>query len=139
VIAVVSSKAGKVTLLDRDTLRSIKVFGGFDSLHIPAFDALTMGVQFRVGPPPQHVVFEGRFAYLTSGYGATIEKVDTASGHVLDRTSAPYGSFELDAADGYVTTSSLLRGTLAVYDSQLKLLRVRALAPAARDVAISRP
>jgi hypothetical protein len=81
----------------------------------------------------------GNDAPAAVSYGATIEKVDTASGHVLDRASAPYGSFELDAADGYVTTSSLLRGTLAVYDSQLKLVRVRALAPAARDVAISRP
>jgi hypothetical protein len=58
---------------------------------------------------------------------------------VIRRATAPYGSFELDAADGYVVTSSLLRGTLAIYDPSLKLLRVVKLAPAAREVAITRP
>jgi YVTN family beta-propeller protein len=90
-----------------------------------------------VGPPPQHLVFEGRYAYLTSGYGGTIEKVDAATGRVLRRASAPYGSFELDAADGFVVASSLLRGTLAIYDSELRLVRVLRVAAAARDVAIA--
>ena len=92
-----------------------------------------------VGTPPQHIAFAGNYAYLTSGYGGTIEKVDVATGRVIIRTSAPYGSFELDAADGYVATSSLLRGTLAIYGPKLKLLRSVALAPVTREVAISRP
>jgi DNA-binding beta-propeller fold protein YncE len=92
-----------------------------------------------VGAPPQHIAFAGRHAYLTSGYGDTIEEVDVATGRVLSRTSAPHGSFELDAADRYVVTSSLLRGTLAIYSPELKLLRVVDLAPVTREVAISRP
>lgn len=92
-----------------------------------------------VGPPPQHVAFDGRYAYLTSGYGSTIERVDTATGRILARAASPYGSFELAAGDGYVVTSSLLRGTLAVYTPKLKLLRVVHLAPATREVAISSP
>ena len=108
---------------------------------VTAFDAHTHRVLFHIpaGAPPQHLVFAGRDAYLTSGYGSTIEKVNAATGRVITRVSAPYGSFELDAADGYVVSSSLLRGTLAIYTPNLKLLRVVKLAPTARGVAISRP
>ena len=108
---------------------------------VTAFDARTHRVLFRVpvGAPPQHVVFDGRYAYLTSGYGSRIEKVNERTGAVITRASAPYGSFELDAADGYVVTASLLRGTLAIYTPNLKLLHVVKLAPSTREVAISRP
>lgn len=108
---------------------------------VTAFDARTHHVLFRVpvGSGPQHLVFEGPYAYVTSGYGSIIEKVSATTGRVITRTSAPYGSFELSAADGYVVTTSLLRGTLAVYTPGLKLLRVVRLAPALREVAISRP
>ncbi|MDE3130539.1 MAG: hypothetical protein KGL16_05250, partial [Acidobacteriota bacterium] len=108
---------------------------------VTAVDARTRRVLFRVpvGAPPQHIAFSGRYAYLTSGYGSAIEKVDARTGRVLARASAPYGSFELAAADGYVVSSSLLRGTLAIYTPGLRLLRVVALAPATREVAISRP
>lgn len=92
-----------------------------------------------VGPPPQHVAFSGDYAYVTSGYGGTIEKVAASTGHVIRRARAPYGSFELTAADGYVVSSSLLRGTLAIFNPDLRLLRVVKLAPATREVAISRP
>jgi hypothetical protein len=105
------------------------------------FSARDHRLLFRVpvGPGPQHVAFVGRYAYLTSGYGGAIEQVDASTGRVLRRASAPYGSFELAAGDGYVVTSSLLRGTLAIYTPQLKLVRVVHLAPATREVAISPP
>jgi YVTN family beta-propeller protein len=90
-----------------------------------------------VGAPPQHVAFAGPYAYLTSGYGSTIEQVDAATGRVLGRAASPYGSFEVAAGDGYVVTSSLLRGTLAIYTPKLKLIRSVHLAPATREVAIS--
>jgi DNA-binding beta-propeller fold protein YncE len=108
---------------------------------VTAFSTTTHRPLFRVpvGAPPQHLAFTGRFAYLTSGYGSTIEKVDAATGRVITRATAPYGSFELSAADGYVVSASLLRGTLAIYNPDLKLLRVVKLAPATREVAISRP
>lgn len=108
---------------------------------VGVFDAADKRPLFRLpaGAPPQHVAFEGRFAYLTSGYGGTIEKVDASTGRVITRASAPYGSFELDARQGYVVTSSLLRGTLAIYTPNLKLLRVVKVAPTAREVAISSP
>jgi DNA-binding beta-propeller fold protein YncE len=108
---------------------------------VTAFDARSHRRRFRVpvGAPPQHLAFQGRYAYLTSGYGSVIEKVSATTGRVITRAKAPYGSFELDAADGYVVSSSLLRGTLAIYTANLRLLHVVKLAPAAREVAISRP
>jgi len=85
------------------------------------------------------VVLQGRYAYLTSGYGCIIERLDAATGRVLAKAKSPYGSFELAADGRYVVTSSLLRGTLAIYTPELKLLRVVHLAPATREVALSLP
>jgi DNA-binding beta-propeller fold protein YncE len=108
---------------------------------VGVFSAGARRLLFRVpaGQPPQHVVFDGRYAYVTSGYGSRIEQVLLASGRVVKRAAAPYGSFDLDAGGGYVVTSSLLRGTLAIYNTQLHLLRVRRVAPSAEDVTIFRP
>ena len=108
----------------------VTVVGAID--HRPLF-------RVPVGRGPQHVAFAGRYAYLTSGYGATIEKADAATGRILARARSPYGSFELAAGDGYVVVSSLLRGTLAIYTPGLKLIRVVRLAPATREVAVSPP
>ena len=112
-----------------------------DSAEVSVFSAASRGILFRVpvGTGPQHVAFAGRVVYLTSGYGRVIEEVDAATGRVLARARSPYGSFELAAGQGYVVTSSLLRGTLAIYTPQLRLLRVVRVAPAAREVAISSP
>lgn len=107
--------------------------------NVEAFSSREHRPLFRVavGPPPQHLAFDGPYAYLTSGYGNTIEKVALNDGRVLKRTNAPHGSFELDAADGYIATSSLLLGTLAIYNPQLDLLHTLRLAPTTRDVAIT--
>jgi DNA-binding beta-propeller fold protein YncE len=110
-----------------------------DTGKVGVFDARDRRLMFTVpgGPPPQHLVFNGRFAYITSGYGSLIEKVMIDSGKVIARARAPYGSFELDAAGGYVVTSSLFEGTLAIYNDRLRLLRVRKLAPSTEDVTIT--
>lgn len=92
-----------------------------------------------VGPPPQHIAFDGAYAYLTSGYGSTIEQVNASTGTVIRRAHTPYGSFELDATDGYVATASLLNGQLAIFTPRLRLLHVLKVAPATRDIEISRP
>jgi DNA-binding beta-propeller fold protein YncE len=108
---------------------------------VTVFGANSRRVLFRVpvGPPPQHIALQHTRAYLTSGYGGTIESVDTATGRVLAHAGTPYGSFELAAADGYVATTSLLRGTIAIFTPGLKLVRVAGLGPATRELAISRP
>jgi DNA-binding beta-propeller fold protein YncE len=108
---------------------------------VGVFSTRTHHLLFRVpaGPPPQHVAFAGRFVYITSGYGSSIEQVALKSGRVLARARAPYGSFDLDATRAYVVAASLLRGTLAVYNPHLGLLRVAHLAPSTEDVVISQP
>ncbi len=109
-----------------------------DGPDVSVFGAGGHRLLFRVpvGPSPQHIAFAGAYAYLTSGYGGVLEEVRASSGRVLARARSPYGSFELDVADGYAATSSLLRGTLAIYNLSLRLLRVIHVAPAAREVAI---
>jgi DNA-binding beta-propeller fold protein YncE len=106
---------------------------------VAVFRASDHHLLFRVpvGRPPEHIAFHGTYAYLTSGYGSTIEQVDATTGRILAKTATPYGSFELDAADGYVATASLLNGNLAIYTPDLKRLRVVKPAPATRDVEIT--
>jgi DNA-binding beta-propeller fold protein YncE len=111
-----------------------------DTSYVGVYSSRTRRLLFRIpaGAPPQHLVFAKGYAYITSGYGSSIEQVDLYSGRVLRRVSAPYGSFDLDAAGSYVVTSSLLRGTLAIYNDRLQLLHVGQLAPSTEDVALSR-
>ena len=63
---------------------------------VAVFRARDHRLLFRVpvGPPPQHIAFDGAYAYLTSGYGSSIEKVAAGTGRVLARARIPYGSFE---------------------------------------------
>jgi YVTN family beta-propeller protein len=93
------------------------------------------------GPPPQHIVFlpyRGARAYITSGYGSTIEMVDVHTGKVLRRTRVPYGSFNVATAGDLVVTASLLNGTVTEFDgSKLSKWMTVKVAPNARTVAIS--
>lgn len=109
--------------------------------YVGVFSTRTRRLLFRVpaGTPPQHLAFAGGDAYITSGYGSSIEQVSLRTGHLIRKVLAPYGSFDLDAGGRYVVTASLLQGTLATYDRQLRLLRVRRLAPSTEDVALSAP
>ena len=47
----------------------------------------------------------------------------------------PYGSFNVTTIGSNVVTSSLIRGTVTDFDSDLRLLRTVRVAPAARGVA----
>lgn len=91
----------------------------------------------RVGPPPQHVAINLGAAYLTSGYGGTIELASAANGRVSTHARTPHGSFELAAGDGYVVTSSLLDGHVTVFDRRLHRRHLLDLAPATREVALA--
>jgi YVTN family beta-propeller protein len=156
--------ATKIVMLDTSNIERPRVVGSFDpgfAAHdlafspdgqrvwisaadgpdVTVFDAWNRHVLFRVpvGPGPQHIVMEGSYAYLSSGYGSTIERVDEQTGRIVNRARTPYGSFELDAADGYVVTASLLNGRVAIFTPSLKLLRIVQVAPATRDIEISTP
>jgi DNA-binding beta-propeller fold protein YncE len=106
---------------------------------IGVFDAKTRGLLFRVpgGVPPQHVEFAGHRAYATSGYGDQLELIRARDGRVVRSVPASHGTFNLDVGRRFVVASSLLNGTLTIYDMGLRTLRSERLAPAARDVAIS--
>jgi len=93
----------------------------------------------RVGAAPQHVVFsDGRhFAVATSGYSSRILKIDPETGRVLRRAKTPYGSFNLSAIGSLVVTTSLLNGTVTVFDENLRRMRTIKPARAARSVALT--
>jgi DNA-binding beta-propeller fold protein YncE len=107
------------------------------SVHVVA--ARTRRLLFTVpaGPPPQHVVFDQRHAFLTSGYGSRIELVDPRRGTVLRTVRQPYGSFNVATSGGLVATSSLLEGRLSELTDLLRPLRTVELGRAARDVALT--
>jgi DNA-binding beta-propeller fold protein YncE len=121
------SPSGRTVWVTTSARRSVEVFSARTGKRLYSVAA---------GAPPQHVVFAGRFAYVTSGYDGRIEMVNATTGMVLRRTRVPYGSFNLATAGGLVVASSLLRGTVTELDSRLHLLRTKKVAPAARDVAL---
>ena len=112
---------------------------GATTAQVGVFDATTHRLLLRIpaGPGPQHVAFVGGEAYLTSGYGSSIEMVNRTTGAVIRTRAIPDGSFELDAADHLIVTSSLFNGSLAVLTDQLRLLRVIHIAPVTRDVVLA--
>jgi DNA-binding beta-propeller fold protein YncE len=121
------SPDGKTVWTTSDTGRDVEVLS-----------ARTRRLRFSVpvGAPPQHVVFNRRFAYVTSGYEGRIEKVEPWSGRVLRTATVPYGSFNLGTAGSLVVTSSLLRGTVTELNGRLRVLRTKTVAATARDVAV---
>jgi DNA-binding beta-propeller fold protein YncE len=121
------SPSGRTVWVTTSSRRSVEVFAAATRRRLYSVPA---------GAPPQHVVFGGRFAYVTSGYDRRIEMVNGSNGRVLRSVRVPYGSFNLATARGLVVISSLLRGTVTELDSRLRVLRTMKVAPAARDVAL---
>jgi DNA-binding beta-propeller fold protein YncE len=93
------------------------------------------------GPPPQHVAFGsagGGRAYVTSGYGSSIEMVDPGSRRVLRTAALPYGSFNLGVLGGVVVTTSLLDGRVTeLAAGTLRRRAVATVAPEARALAVA--
>jgi DNA-binding beta-propeller fold protein YncE len=89
------------------------------------------------GRAPQHVLFAAGHAYVTSGYGASIEMVDPAVGTVLRRVGVPYGSFNLASSGPWLVTTSVLNGEVTVLRAATLRRGARtAVASAARSVAV---
>ena len=89
------------------------------------------------GRAPQHVLFAAGRAYVTSGYGSSIEMVDPARRTVVRRVELPYGSFNLASAGRWLVTTSVLNGEVTVL--RAATLRRRAqttVASVARSVAV---
>jgi len=93
------------------------------------------------GAPPQHVVFipyERARAYISSGYGSSLELVDPRTRRILKRVEVPYGSFNLAASGDLIATASLLNGQVSEFAGPtLAHWMTVKLAPETRDVAIS--
>jgi DNA-binding beta-propeller fold protein YncE len=89
------------------------------------------------GPAPQHVAFGGGYAYLSSGYGSSIEMVARADGRVVRTAAVPYGSFNLAVSGRVLVVTSLLDGRVTELDARTLHRRMsRRVAPAARSVAL---
>jgi DNA-binding beta-propeller fold protein YncE len=89
------------------------------------------------GRAPQHVLFAAGHAYVTSGYGSSIEMVDPARRTVVRRVELPYGSFNLASAGHWLVGTSVLNGEVTVL--RAATLRRRAqttVASVARSVAV---
>ena len=107
--------------------------------YVSVLDARTGRELARVpaGQAPQHIVFSGQNAYVTSGYGSSIEMVDALTRRVIRQARLPYGSFNLAAFGDLVVTTSLLDGRVTVlHTGTLRRVAGRAVAPNARAVAI---
>jgi len=91
------------------------------------------------GRGPQHVVFSGGSALVTSGYGSSLEAFSWRSpSRAPDAAAAPYGSFNLATYGGFAVTTSLFTGQVSEFRvGDLHRLWTAKVAPAARYVAIS--
>lgn len=91
----------------------------------------------RVGTAPQHVVFNGSYAFATSGYDGRIVKINISTGHIVATARTPRGSFNVSSQGGLVVTSSLLNGQVTELGWDLGRLMSIKVAPAARGVAVT--
>jgi DNA-binding beta-propeller fold protein YncE len=111
-----------------------------DRPFVTVFDSRTRRpvARIRAGAPPQHIAFGPiRGAFVTSGYGSSLEIVNRFSGRVLRTVRVPYGSFNVATFGSFVVTSSLLRGTLTELTDRGAVWMNRRVAPAARGVAVA--
>ncbi len=89
------------------------------------------------GRAPQHVLFAAGHAYVTSGYGASIEMVDPEARTVMQRFDSPYGSFNLASAGTWLVTTSVLNGQVTVLRAAtLRRHAQTTVASVARSVAV---
>jgi hypothetical protein len=109
-----------------------------DRRYVTVFDSRTLRPVARVpaGTPPQHVAIGPLHdAFITSGYGSSLEIVDRPSGRVRRTVHVPYGSFNVATTGSLVVTSSLMNGTVTELVENGRVLMRRRVAPAARGVA----
>ncbi|HEU0192765.1 MAG TPA: hypothetical protein VFQ71_01120 [Gaiellales bacterium] len=90
------------------------------------------------GPAPQHLAFAKGppVAYVTSGYGSTIESVDSTTRRVIGRSPVPYGSFNLSTLENRVATTSLLDGRVTIFGRDLRRRLSVTVAPEAREIVL---
>lgn len=89
------------------------------------------------GRAPQHVLFAAGSAYVTSGYGSSIEMVDPRRHTVIRQVELPYGSFNLASAGRWMVATSVLNGEVTVLRAAtLRRGAQTTVASVARSVAV---
>jgi DNA-binding beta-propeller fold protein YncE len=112
--------------------------------HVTVYDAANGRPVGTVpaGTAPQHVAFSQTSparAYISSGYGRSLEMVDATSRRILHRASLPYGSFNLSVWGRVVATTSLFDGQVTVFNAVTLRKRLSTtVAPAAREIVLLR-
>ena len=98
--------------------------------------------EIPAGAAPQHIAFgrpSATHAYISSGYGRSLEMVDTVTRRVVRRLTTPYGSFNLSTLGDVVATTSLLDGEVTFSRAgTLRAERIAAVAPEAREIVLLR-
>ena len=104
-----------------------------DERKLAVYDAAKRRRLFELaaGPPPQHIAFTTKAAYVTSDDALRVHAL--SDGRLLRTTAVPPGSYNVTQGWNRVFTPSLERGTLAILDRRGSLIESRRLAKAAHD------
>jgi hypothetical protein len=110
-----------------------------DRREVALFNARTARAIRRLpaGAPPQHVAFQGRFAFVTSGDDGTLHTHDARTGKRLRAARIPTGSYNVAAGDGFAFMPSLSRGTLCVADGRGRIRRSVRVARSSHDACLA--
>jgi DNA-binding beta-propeller fold protein YncE len=84
---------------------------------------------------PQHIVFVGDLAFVSSGDDGTV-RVCRSNGDLVHAASVPIGSYNVTFGSGRAVSPSLSRGTVALLDQHGHVRAVRTVAKAAHDACI---
>jgi sugar lactone lactonase YvrE len=85
--------------------------------------------------PPQHVTFAGGTAYVTSGWSGTV-RVHDVGGEERRRNPIPVGSYNVQAAGGFVLTPSLGHGRLTLLDDRGATVYSEQIARSSHDACV---
>jgi DNA-binding beta-propeller fold protein YncE len=109
-----------------------------DRREVALFDAATARSVRRISAdaPPQHVTFNGRLAFVTSGDDGTLRTHDAGNGSVLRSARIPFGSYNVADALGFVLMPSLSRGTLCLADRNGRVRRSVRVARSSHDACL---
>jgi DNA-binding beta-propeller fold protein YncE len=89
--------------------------------------------QIQADAPPQHVTFDGRLAFVTSGDDGTLKTHHAGTGRLLRSVRIPKGSYNVQEGWGVILTPSLSQGTLCVADNRGRLVRRLRVARSSHD------
>ena len=110
-----------------------------DRQELALFDPRSARVlaKLAAGAPPQHVTFNGRLAFVTSGDDGTLHTHEIATGRLLGAARVPVGSYNVQEGFGLILMPSLSRGTLCVADGTGRVTRQVRVARSSHDACFA--